>query len=418
MRYRDNCRYIVHIYKGDLKMTMDKSLIEEMVITGRKISIAEQDDVKLGPLRWLPGKWTNTKELEGHGFNMIALPFGGANSENGYRLLMNQYHEDLNFVVADLGVPNRGVDPVTGNQADQTAVALSYSQIVHQVASEDSFLVSASGQTVSTLSKTDISDKFDTQGIHHEPGLWLYMTDQNISDESGRNEIRMARMGSIPHGNSFIAVGTAREIEWDKLPPDQKPNLIPNINGVVVGGGSNPEERALEPIIADPATGTIQIDYFAPYRHFHQNPFKGNLIIPGFTGFEPVDSTLLLRHTFENVLMGIGSIKNVIRLRVDSTIDHSGINRVSNPSIGNTPFITRQADTTAMNATFIIYEIEDSKSGQMRYFLQYAQNVILDFIGRPDGHPGRARWPHVSINTLERVSGASTQALMQSFSSQ
>jgi hypothetical protein len=119
----------------------------------------------------------------------------------------------------------------------------------------------------------------------------------------------------------------------------------------------------------------------------------------------------------ENVLKGIGVIKQVKQLQVDSTLDHFGINRVANPSIGNTPFITRQADTTAMNATFIVYEIEDSKSGRMRYFLQYAQNVILDFINRPDGHPGRARWPHVSINTMERVSEASPQALMESLPS-
>jgi hypothetical protein len=189
------------------------------------------------------------------------------------------------------------------------------------------------------------------------------------------------------------------------------------MNGVVVGGGSNPDERALDPIY-DPETGEISIDYFAPYRHFHENPFKGAVNIDGFSGFEPVDATLLLRHSLENILDKIGTIKNVTRLRVDSTIDHAGINRVSNPNIGNTPFIIRQADTTAMNCTFLIYEIEDAVTGYLRYFLQYAQNIILDFIGRPDGHPGRARWPHISINTLERVSGASPKAIMKAFSSE
>lgn len=404
-------------------MALDKNLIEEMAVAGRKIYLAEKDDPKLGPLRWLPGTWKNTAELEGHGFNMISLPF--SESQQGFRLLMNQYDEVLNFIVADVGVPNRGTytNPADGKtkQTDQTAVALSYSQIITQRSYEDSYLVSARGLPDSTLGKTDISEKFNGHGIHHEPGLWIFMTDQNISNENG-DELSVARMGSIPHGNSFIAVGSASTIDWEKdseklTPRQKKEGLSPRINGVVVGGGSNPDERALDPII-NPATGLIVIDYFAPYRYFHENPFKGNPKINGFSGFEPVNTTLLLRHTFENFLKGIGAIKQVTTLQVDSTIDHSGINRVINPSIGNTPFITRQADTTAMNCTFDIYEIEDAKTGALRYFLQYAQNVILDFINRPDGHPGRARWPHVSINTLERVeSAARTEAIMESLPS-
>jgi len=397
-------------------MALDKNLIEEMAAAGRKIYLAQPNDPKLGPLRWLPGTWKNTPELAGHGFNIISLPFG--KSEQGFRLLMNQYDEVLNFIVADVGVPNRGVEPPKGEkQTDQTAVALSYSQIITQRSYEDSFLVSARGKPESTLGKTDTSEKFNGHGIHHEPGLWIFMTDQNISQDTG-DELSVARMGSIPHGNSFIAVGSASTKRWDEFTPRQKDQgLSPGINGVVVGGGSDPDQRALDPII-NPATGLIIIDYFAPYRFFHQHPFKGDGKINGFSGFEPVNTTLLLRHTFKNILKGIGAIKQVITLQVDSTIDHSGINRVVNPSIGNTPFITRQADTTAMNCTFDIYEIEDAKTGALRYFLQYAQNVILDFINRPDGHPGRARWPHVSINTLERVeSAARTEAIMESMPS-
>ena len=405
-------------------MALDKNLIERMDAAGREIYLADQGDKYLGSLRWLPGSWENTDELRGHGFNMIALPFiqdPQSATENGYRLLMNQYEEILSFELIDKGVPNRGTktvqDPATGqfvsSQDDQTAVALTYHQVIKQIGYEDSFLENFSGKT-STMSSTTISDIFQGKPIHHEPGLWLHMTDKNTFQPNGV-ELSIARMGSIPHGNSFTAVGSSREINWQQIPADQKPNLIPNINGVVVGGGSNPDERALDPIF-DPNTGDIVIDYFAPYRHFHQNPFKGSTVIAGFSGFEPVDTTLLLRFAFENILDKIGTVKNVTRLRVDSTVDHSGINRVSNPSIGNTPFITRQADTTAMNCTFIIYEIEDAKTGSLRYFLQYAQNVILDFIGRPDGHPGRARWPHVSINTLERVSAASPEAIMKSLS--
>src|ERR1700709_965762 len=106
-------------------MALDKNLIEEMAVAGRQIYLAEKDDPRLGPLRWLPGTWENTSELQGHGFNIISLPFG--KSPNGYRLLMNQYDEVLNFILADVGVPNRGVGEQlpdgTTKQTDQTAVA-------------------------------------------------------------------------------------------------------------------------------------------------------------------------------------------------------------------------------------------------------------------------------------------------------
>ena len=68
-------------------MALDKNLIEEMAVAGRKVYLAEKDDPKLGPLRWLPGTWKNTSALQGHGFNMISLPF--SESEQGFRLLMN-----------------------------------------------------------------------------------------------------------------------------------------------------------------------------------------------------------------------------------------------------------------------------------------------------------------------------------------
>jgi hypothetical protein len=375
-------------------MALDKKLIEEMVESGRRIALAEKDNAKLGPLRWLPGKWENTEELKGFGFNMMALPF--AQSPNGYRLLMNQYNEILNFSVVDEGVPNRGLrpDPDTG-QVDQTIVALDYNQVITQINSDDSFLVISSDNTL-RLSKSGLSNRFDDRPIHHEPGLWLYMTDHASSD------MNIARMGSVPHGNSFLAVGGAEESEWQDLSPQERDGLVPNINGVVVGGGVDPDEVDLDP------------PYFAPYKHFHENPYKGKVGIPGFSGMDPVHTTVLLRHALEKVLMGIGEIKQVKKLHVDSTLDHSGINRVSHSGIVSIPFVVREADTTAMNATFIIYEVEDSKSGRIRYFMQYAQNVILDFINRPDGHPGRARWPHISINTMERVADASPHAAMES----
>lgn len=384
-----------------------KRLLRDLQDTGRSTAIAEFDDPVLGPLRLLPGVWKNTEQLHGYGFNLMALPF--KQGENEFKVLVNQYDEELTFAVTDKGVPNRGrtVDPETGG-LDQTIAALDYFQRITQIDSDE-------------FEKSGLHERFDGQRIHKEPGLWLHMIDHNTDG------INIARLGTIPHGNSFLAVGRAPNMkenddDEDKFaiiedPTDEQleliPNLVPSINGIVVGGGENPEEIDLQPII-DPDTGQIIIDYFKPYRHFHENPYSGKVNIPGFKGFDPVHSTELLRHAIRDVLIPIGKIKRVMRLRVDSTLDHAAINRFTHTGIINIPFVVRQADATAMNATFLIFEIEDRNSGEYRYFLQYAQNVILDFIGRPDGHPGRARWPHVSINTMERVSGVETQSIIGS----
>jgi hypothetical protein len=90
------------------------------------------------------------------------------------------------------------------------------------------------------------------------------------------------------------------------------------------------------------------------------------------------------------------AIKKTTELKVDSTIETGGI--------FNIPFVTKQADATEMNSTFWIQELKelDAKvNPNLR--LQYTQTVFLDFFPRTDGVPGRIRWPHVSINTLEKV---------------
>ena len=37
--------------------------------------------------------------------------------------------------------------------------------------------------------------------------------------------------------------------------------------------------------------------------------------------------------------------------------------------------------------------------------LNAALSAVLDFFARFDGGPGRIKWPHVSINTLEKRTG-------------
>jgi hypothetical protein len=46
---------------------------------------------------------------------------------------------------------------------------------------------------------------------------------------------------------------------------------------------------------------------------------------------------------------------------------------------------------------------EKDANGDPKLRLQYTQTVMLDFFKREDGKEGRIKWPHVSINTMEKV---------------
>ncbi len=78
----------------------------------------------------------------------------------------------------------------------------------------------------------------------------------------------------------------------------------------------------------------------------------------------------------------------------------------SNPTGGikNIPFVVKQADAASMKSTFWINELAPDGDGNVELQLQYLQIVMLDFFPRRDGLPGRISWPHVSINTLTKVS--------------
>lgn len=311
----------------------------------RTISSAQTGDEELGPLQLLPGTW---KSLPGRGWNMIALPFATEpESRLNYRLLINQYDEELKFTLVDKAVPNRGIQRNGATiDSDQFVAALDYEQMISQIAAEDS----------------PQSGKAGAPGlaIHHEPGLWLHMANELT------NGLDIARLATIPHGDSVLALG--RGTQSDGAPG------IPDINGLPIGVNQDLESR-----------------YLAPYKHFHDNPFKGVVNAPAFPGFDPVSPNDLLK--LANV--GVDIVKTTV-LDVDTTVESGGI--------VNIPFIVKQANAAAMKSTFWIQELADTDhKGNPKLRLQYSQVVILDFFPRRDGLPGVIRWPHVSINTLEKV---------------
>jgi len=335
---------------------LSEDRIEYMEQHGREVTMAKVGDVDLGPLKLLPGVWKNTDKFNGRGWNLIALPF--ADGPFNYRLLMNQYNEELHFSIVDKGVPNRGIAGSRGNatQTDQRVVTLDYDQKITQLISADSPATDGPhGEAV----------------IHREPGLWLYMTNENTDG------IDIARLGSVPHGDSLLALGTAEQHDG--------PPKIGDINGLPIGVS-----------LALKEDGSFASPYLDPYQHFVTNPFKGVVTAPGFPGFNPVGTTDLLK----GAAVG-GKVRRTTVLHVDSTLDHAGVT--------NIPFVVRQANAASMVSTFWICEMEEEdENGDPKLVMQYSQSILLDFFSRRpgDGNPGLIQWPHVSINTLEKVSGA------------
>ena len=354
---------------------LDKKLISAMKSRGRYIRQAVQGDQELGRLSLLPGTWANEAGFEGRGWNMIALPSETAPFR--YRLLMNQYNEALSFITADKGVPNRGLsEDGSGVDADQIIVALDYQQKIDQISVDD-------------FPPTDAQTRGGTpKPIHHEPGLFLNMTNRTTDG------LDIARLGTIPHGNSVLALGKSEVVEGFDLAGLR-------MSGLPIGLGAN--LAAAVAVDVDPGAPS----YLDPYKHFHNHPFKGVVADPGFPGFEPVDPVRLLR----DAAAGLGaSIQRTTVLDLDTTTQTAGI--------VNIPFIVDQADATEMRSIFWIHELDDTDdAGEPKLVLQYAQIVMLDFFSRRDGGPGRIKWPHVSINTLVKVNkqGEDMQTMLDKY---
>ncbi|MCA9472628.1 MAG: heme-binding protein [Nitrospirales bacterium] len=337
----------------------------------------------LGPLGLLPGKW----EGKGTGWNMIALPFDGARFK--FRILMNQYDEELVFTTVSDNVENRGLkgvldssnNPPGSPDDDQFVVALDYQQSITQGKAEDN---PDSGGLAGVIGKP----------IHHEPGLWLYMKnlraiDKDITDtpdggiKMADAVIEVARLAAVPHGNSVLALGTATT---EKGMPD-----IPPVSGLPIGQFQD---------LSTPDSNFLTDPYLAPYKHYIDNPFMGDVQgIPGYPGFNPKDMHEILRFANQSI-----DIKRTTVLTVDTTRQNAGI--------VNAPFVTKQAEPASMKSTFWIQELkEKDQYGRPKLRLQYSQVVMLDFFRpREDGHPDRARWPHISINTLEKVADSAEYA--------
>jgi hypothetical protein len=325
--------------KGQDKL-QEKIAVEEGV--SLEALIIEEPAV-LGNLKDLPGTWV------GPGFNLIELPNmnqakPGPPPPDKFKLMLNATSETLVFSDIEGEVVNRG-----NAQGDIKYLGLHYLQQV-----------------------IDVNLPQGQNGIHLETGLFLNLPDG--TDPSVQPSI--ARLGSIPHGDSLLAQGSS----------------------FVVPGG--PQFNI--PVGADPTPFTIvngkrQNNTSAEYMSIFQNAVPP----PGIPKEAIMQPNILL----ENAIKGQNIIETTVILLDANPVD--GVSNVAPSStpvggITNIPFINVNANATTLTAIFWIETVQEPNGNTFKQ-LQYTQTVILDFpVFGHDGTVEQIKWPHIVVATLRK----------------
>ena len=307
---------------------------------------------------------------------MIALPFHDAPPPPAgfkFRLLMNQYNEELRFAFVDDDVPNRGLSRVPARPIPTSSSSRSIT----------------SRRSPRSRRKTDRQQRARGRRrlpIHHEPGLWLYeknrrsMDDQIKGDQVSEVELDVARLASIPHGNSVLALGSQHVI--DGMPE------IPPISGLPSGRFED---------VSTPDYDFKSDPYLEPYKHYIDNPFMGTSSGAWLSRLQPG------RHERDPSFREPG--------RGDRPDDDA--DRRLDPEERRDP----QRPVLGPRGRAGQHEVDvldpgtrrEGRDGKPRLRLQYSQVVMLHFFRpREDEFPERAVWPHISIATLEKMPGIMT----------
>jgi hypothetical protein len=352
----------------------------------------------LGLLSELAGTW------EGEGFNLIARPDFVQNSN--LFLQLNNTHETLKLDPIGSPIPNRGF-----GQADIALAGLTYLQKIH--------------------------DAGNGGALHIEPGIWVTQPNTTYPPEAApAGKQLIARMGTIPHGNSLLAQGIASPFTGDpvihagatlyngsQFPSfNSTPFAVPPAPAAPILNAAGSSEALSAPNPPGPP-GFTQYDLsIAPVpANTRTSP-----VPPGITQDIVNDPILLLQavinkqkadgHSFAgtvlnistqaqitffknknsqpgaptvnvNVANGAGGIENILFLEGGDPVGGVGAN----------------ADTALVYATFWIEKVtHPSKPAFMQ--LQYVQMVILDFeilLALPKN--ANFGWPHISVATLRKA---------------
>ena len=352
---------------------------------------------ELGLLAELAGSW------EGDGFNLIARP--DFKQKTNLFLQLNDTHEQLKVDPIGSPIPNRGF-----GQKDIRLFGLTYLQ--------------------------KISDRTSGSALHIEPGIWIKQPDTTYPPEAApAGQDLIARMGTIPHGNSLLAQGTAAKFTGDPvltIPnaqyngsvfpsfnstpfPVPPPPALPTLNAA----GSS---EALSAPTPPGPPGFTQYDLSIPASPTNT---RTNPVPEGVTQDVLNDPILLLQqvitkqkadgHSFSGVVLNISTQAKINFFKNKNSKPTDPINTVAVPNgaggIENILFLEggdpvgavgANAETALVYATFWIEKVtHPAKPAFMQ--LQYAQMVILNFqILAALPKTANIGWPHISVATLKK----------------
>ncbi len=328
--------------------------------TAKSESEAEKAKDSLGLLYPLMGTWQGE---DNDGWNIISIP-----SKTGFRFEVVPYSEVLKFN-SEVLVGADNVGPVlNGEPTTQQLVGLMYEQIIKS---------SCVNITLDDTQGRKVPDGFTRKCkfkygdvIHAETGFFL-----NINDFS--SGLNLTRLATIPHGNSVLQLGKVSITNT----PITDSSFIDEVSASVA-----PTRLDGSKITVLGYADTIETPQFPDIPGFHQ---------------ENPNSALHNGLTYQTE----AGTKNKTILEM-TTLELS--TEFAKAGILNIPFLQSNVDTTKMTTTFWIQKIKgDSESlndsDKKDYWqLQYTQTIDLVF--PVPTNPTPIIWPHVTVNTLRKVS--------------
>jgi hypothetical protein len=385
----------------------------------------------LGLLADLAGTW------RGKGLNLIARP--DFHDKTDLYLQLNQTRETLTFEPIGSPVPNRGF-----GMDDNQLIGLTYLQ--------------------------KITDAGFDGALHIEPGIWVMQPSTTFPVESVPPPAQLvARMATIPHGNSVLAAGIAEPFvgppvltipgtrySFSHFPSfNSTPFAVPPTAPGIVFNAAGSSEKLTAPTV--PATPFPQYEVSVPVGPIAVGPlnppFTLNTRTPfGTTPPEPPlpaningipmqdvvnDPILLLQkdiqqlvaegYTFEGTALNIATTTPVSFLRDPNSGAAGPTVQVSVPQfgggaenirfligessvVGGVTQLQENAETAIVYATFWIERVTHGHNGHSFMQLQYAQMVVLNFpifhlLHQAPPVYVNLGWPHISVATLRKSFG-------------
>ncbi|HZL66337.1 MAG TPA: heme-binding protein [Candidatus Limnocylindrales bacterium] len=403
---------------------MANKRISDIRITPDNQTVLKQ----LGLLQDLAGTW------KGKGFNLIARP--NFHDKTDLYLQLNQTRETLKFDPIGSSIPNRGF-----GQDDIELFGLTYLQ--------------------------QISDAAFDGALHIEPGIWVTQPSTTFPPETApAQEQLVARMGTIPHGNSLLAEGVAEPFTGPPVltVPGSQYNfsLFPSFNSTpfavpptapgIVFNAAGSSEKLTAPTV--PATPFPQYDVTVPIGAIPAGPFNPPFALNTRTPFDTAppepplppnidgvpmqdvinDPILLLQkrveqlvadgYKFEGTALNIATttplsfLKNANSGAAGPTVPVTvpqfggGIENIQflngeSPVVAGKTELQENAETAVVYATFWIEKVTHKTNGHTFMQLQYAQMVVLNFpifhlLNQAPPAYVNLGWPHISVATLRK----------------